>query len=60
MSTWIIEGRSDFKDQVVAQVEAKTIVGAFRVFERDIFELADYTKLTIMKVTHKIERGKGK
>ncbi len=57
MTTWIIEGRSDFSDQVVAQVEAKTLVGAFRIFERDIFELADYTQLTIMKVTHKVGKG---
>ena len=51
MDTWIIEGRSDFRDHVVAQIEAKTLIGAFRIFGRDFYDLADYTKLTIMKVT---------
>ena len=53
MTTWIIHGRSDFKDAVVAQIEAKTMLGAFRIFERDIYDLADYRKLTIMEVTDK-------
>ena len=51
MYTWIIEGRSDFRDQVVAQIEAKTLMGAIRIFERDISVLMDFTKLTIMRVT---------